>query len=174
MDGHIGFESEEGQGSTFWIELPLAEEQASVPLPEVAPAARRDIPKKLAPGRVSVLYVEDNPVNVRLMQEIIDRIPAAGMLSAHNAEFGLELAEEHRPDVIIMDINLPDMDGFAALERIRASECLRDTPVIALSANAMPDDIERGIAAGFHSYLTKPVRVDGVYGAITSALEKTV
>ena len=118
-----------------------------------------------------MLYVEDNPANLKLMETLIDRMEGITMLSAHTGELGLELAEARKPDVIILDINLPGIDGFQALHRLKESETTRDIPVIALTANAMPSEVERGLDAGFHRYLTKPIRIHEVTAARESALK---
>ena len=119
----------------------------------------------------TMLYVEDDPANRKLMAEIIGRVPNLTMVSAGSAETGLELARERKPDVIVMDISLPGANGFEALKRLREMEQTRHVPVIALTANAMPGDLERGAQAGFHRYLTKPVDIDEVLAAIEDALE---
>lgn len=107
------------------------------------------------------------------MEEVIDdRLPNLTMLSAHNGELGLELAREHEPDVIILDINLPGMDGFTALEHLMRSENTRHIPVIALSANAMPSDIKKGREAGFRNYLIKPIDPDEIQAAVEEVLGK--
>ena len=153
MGGRIGVDSAVGAGSTFWIELPLST--------ATAVAAPVDSSKRMPVlGTVrTLLYVEDDPANLRLMQRIIATHSGWTLLDAHNAEFGLELAFVHRPDLILMDINLPGMSGFEALQRLRAHPATRTTPVIAITANAMPRDVERGRAAGFNDYLTKPLDV---------------
>ena len=117
-----------------------------------------------------MIYIEDNPANLRLMEAVIDDIPGIALTSARDAELGLALAETKRPDVIVMDINLPGMDGFRALERLRRCAETAAIPVIALSAAAMPEDIERGLRAGFHSYLAKPIKVSEVVAALNDAL----
>ena len=172
MNGRIGFHSEVGRGSAFWVELPLADadqEEAG----DAKTASQGTDSESVSPQPHRILYVEDNLANVHLMREIVGRISTVSMLSAHTAELGLVLAQEHEPDLILMDINLPDGDGFAALERLRSSPRTRDIPVIALSAAAMPDDIERGRRSGFKTYLTKPVNVEEVCAAIADALECT-
>jgi PAS domain S-box-containing protein len=172
MDGQIGFETEVGRGSTFWIELPLA---ADKPAAKGAVTARQYSPaegSRTAQARGhTMLYVEDDPANRKLMAEIIGRVPNLTMVSADSAETGLELARERKPDVIVMDIGLPGANGFEALKRLREMEQTRHVPVIALTANAMPGDVERAAQAGFHRYLTKPVNIDEVLAAIEDALE---
>jgi signal transduction histidine kinase/CheY-like chemotaxis protein len=171
MDGRIGFESAEGQGSTFWIDLPQAEKPAAREKTRTAPKADQAEQEESSTGLL--LYVEDNPANLKLLEEVIDdRLPNLTVLSAHNAELGLELASEHKPDVIILDINLPGMDGFTALEHLLNSENTRRIPVIALSANAMPSDIKKGREAGFRDYLTKPVDPDEIQAAVEKVLRE--
>ena len=111
-----------------------------------------------------MLYVEDNPANLKLMETLIDRMAGITMVSAQTGELGLELAEVHKPDVIILDINLPGFNGFQALRRLKESEATRDIPVIALTANAKPSEVKRGLKAGFHRYLTKPIRIHEIHG----------
>ena len=110
-------------------------------------------------NKKSVLYIEDNPANLRLVEQIISGVSNVHMWSAPEPLLGLELAMEHLPDLILLDINLPGMDGFQVLKQLRSDEQLRDIPVIAISANAMPKDIEKGKKAGFDGYITKPVNV---------------
>ena len=107
----------------------------------------------------TVLYVEDHAANVRLMERILWRTTDFSLITAPDAERGLHLARTHRPDIILMDINLPGMNGFEAFERLRTCEETRRIPVVALSANAMTDDIEKAAQAGFVDYLTKPFQV---------------
>ncbi|MCW8951670.1 MAG: response regulator, partial [Rhodospirillales bacterium] len=107
----------------------------------------------------TVLYVEDNPANLQLMEWIVKRVPAARLISAHTAELGLDLAETEMPDVILMDINLPGMNGLQALKSLQANPKLAHIPVIAISADAMSGSIKRGLDAGFKAYLTKPIQI---------------
>jgi len=177
MRGRIGFESEEAKGSEFWIDFPLdrsrkAEpEKRSADRPESAadplPAAtlRPDGAK-----RSTLLYVEDNADNVRLMEMILDREDDFTLVSAPNAEEGLELAAQIAPDVILMDINLPGMDGFKALNALQAQRNGRHVPVIAVTASALPAEVQRGLDAGFAAYLTKPIRIDVTLSAIRNAV----
>ncbi|MFK5913757.1 MAG: response regulator [Woeseiaceae bacterium] len=107
----------------------------------------------------TVLYVEDNPANLRLVETIMKKILGVEFFSAPEALLGLELAEQRQPDLILMDINLPGMDGYQALIKIKQMDSLKNTPTIAISANAMASDIEKGLQAGFDSYITKPIDV---------------
>ena len=107
----------------------------------------------------SVLYIEDNPANLRLVEQVLARISNLEILSAAEPLLGLELAEKHTPDLILLDINLPGMDGYEVLERLKSNEKTRGITVIAISANAMPKDVLKGEEAGFDSYITKPINV---------------
>jgi len=173
MGGQIGFASVAEQGCTFWLELPLAG-VTTQPAHVSAVARRKWLPHRKAPGPAQriLLYIEDNPANMSLMQRIIGRIAHIELITAHDAELGLALAGTKRPDLIIMDINLPGMDGFEALRHLQQNALTKDIPVIALSANAMDKDIKRGLAAGFLRYLTKPIVVDEVQDAIHEVMDK--
>ncbi len=118
----------------------------------------------------SVLYIEDNPANLRLVEQILDRIPNLRMWSAPEPLLGMELAMEHLPDLILLDINLPGMDGYEVLEQLRSKEETCAIPVIAISANAMPKDIKKGEEAGFDGYITKPVHVKDLLKIVESNL----
>lgn len=169
MDGRIGVESEEGIGSTFWIELPLAEAGAAEPVPQANLSETTEGWAAIR-GRHTILYVEDNTANLMLMKELLARFPGVTMLSAADAETGIEIARAHRPELILMDINLPGMDGFAALRELRRHDETHAIPVMALSAGAMPKDIQRGLRAGFCMYLTKPLDVQQALKAIDQIL----
>ncbi|MEX2131625.1 MAG: ATP-binding protein [Pseudohongiellaceae bacterium] len=157
MGGEIGVESIEGEGSVFWIELNLSEapqprlatDVQSIPMPDQAGAQLR-----------TLLYVEDNPANLMLVEDLIARRPDLSLVSARDGITGLEMALALAPDVILMDINLPGINGIRVMEILAADPRTARIPVIALSANAMPRDIEKGLAAGFFRYLTKPIRVN--------------
>jgi signal transduction histidine kinase/ActR/RegA family two-component response regulator len=169
MGGEMGVTSSPGEGSVFWIELARAEARAGAAAaaggaPAAAPAA--------AGGAVphTLLYVEDNPANLRLVQEIVRFRPGLRLLSAADGPAGLALARAERPDVVLMDLNLPGMSGFEVLAQLRRDAATAAVPVIALSANAMQHDIERGLAAGFARYLTKPIDIDKFNEAIDGVL----
>jgi len=168
MEGTIGVESAVGEGSGFWFELHAAA------APELAADAGSEAPDRLgvepgAPVR-SVLYVEDNPANLSLVEQILARYPDLRLLSERDGTSGVERARAVLPNVILMDINLPGISGYQALERLRADPATAHIPVIALSANAMTSDIERGLKAGFFRYLTKPINLNEFMDALKLAL----
>ena len=126
--------------------------------------------RKIAALR-TLLYVEDNPANLMLVEQIIEGHPHLRMLSAHDGNLGIALARAHLPDVILMDINLPGISGIQALKILREDPATTHIPVIALSANAMPRDIEKGLEAGFFRYLTKPIKINEFMKALDDALK---
>ena len=170
MGGRITVDSRPGTGSTFWLELVLVEEA------ELARhAAVGDLPDRLKKPAIflrgrKVLYVEDNPTNLHFMEALFARFPEARLITAERPEKGLELAFTEAPDLIILDIGLPGMSGEELLLCLREYDGLRNTPIIALSANAMPEDVTRGKAAGFDDYLTKPVEVDRLLNTLERLL----
>ena len=107
----------------------------------------------------TVLYIEDNPANLRLVTQLLGRRSDIKILSAEEPLLGLEIANEHNPDLILLDINLPGINGFEVLSHLRQRESSRDKPIIAISANAMPKDVKKGLEAGFDGYITKPIDI---------------
>jgi len=169
MEGTIGVESTVGVGSEFWIELT----PATMPLP----AFENAMPAELSPqahgdssGQRILLYVEDNPANLMLVEHIIEDHPRLNMMSARDGNHGVALARAHHPDVILMDINLPGINGIEALNILRKDQTTKHIPIIALSANAMLRDIEEGLEAGFFRYLTKPIQINEFMSALNGAL----
>jgi CheY-like chemotaxis protein len=168
MKGDVGFRSVVNEGSEFWVDMPVHAAQARPLVPAVL---RESLSKRLTPeGTALILYVEDNPSNVSFMQHLVEMMDGIDLLVAPTAEVGLELARQHRPAVIVMDINLPGMSGVDALHALRAAPETHDTPVIALTAAATERDKQRGKAAGFYQYLTKPVKVDEFIDALAPLL----
>jgi CheY-like chemotaxis protein len=169
MGGEIGVSSSPGVGSVFSIELDAAAPPA-LALPQLGPAPTALSGQRGAAPQL-VLYVEDNPANLRLVEEIVRLRADLSLLSAPEAGLGIELARAHRPDIVLMDLNLTGMSGTEALRVLREDPATAAIPVIALTANAMPRDVERGLAAGFFRYLTKPIDIVMFNEAIDSTLE---
>jgi PAS domain S-box-containing protein len=163
MGGEIGADSVLDVGSTFWIRLPRATHAAhgSTPGPAAAPSAP-------APGarRHRVLYVEDNPVNALLMRAMLARLPDIELECAEEPLQAIELARSLRPQLLLLDVELPGIDGLELLQRLRADESMRTIPAIAVSAGAMPGDIRKAIDAGFAAYLTKPLELAELLQAV--------
>jgi len=154
MGGHIGVHSEPGVGSEFWVDLP-SDNLAEAPPPRSSAQAGAPAPR---PGRnARVLYVEDNPANLKLVEMIVQRHPGVELQIAPSGSLGLDLARAGHPDLVLLDIHLPDIDGFEVLARLRADPATRALPVVAVTAQAMPDDVKRVLAAGFDGYLAKPL-----------------
>jgi PAS domain S-box-containing protein len=170
MGGLLGVESSVGSGSVFWCELDAAAAPELDARPaELAPAEGVE-PLLGAPLR-TLLYVEDNPANLKLVEQLIARRPSLRLLTAVDGNQGIQLARAHQPDVILMDINLPGISGIEAMKILHDDPTTAHIPVVALSANAMPRDIAKGLVAGFFSYLTKPIKVDEFMEALDAALQ---
>ncbi|HET7707280.1 MAG TPA: PAS domain S-box protein [Thermoanaerobaculia bacterium] len=168
MDGVIGVESSPGKGTTFWVELIST---APLTLPASADIAAPEESPAVAAGSLrTLLYVEDNPANLQLVERIIGRRNDLRLLTAVDGKRGVEMARASLPDVILMDINLPGISGTAAMKILREDAATAHIPVVALSANAMPRDIQKGLEAGFFRYLTKPIRVGEFMDTLNSAL----
>jgi signal transduction histidine kinase/CheY-like chemotaxis protein len=167
MQGTIGVHSTVGVGSTFWVELPQAPPSA---LPAVEPPAPAASIAEADGRRRTVLYVEDNLSNLHLVEAIVARRPGIRLLTAIQGRLGLDLALEHRPDAIFLDLHLPDIPGVEVLARMRAEPALRQTPVIVLTADATAGQAERLLRAGATAYMSKPIDVPQFLGALDAAL----
>ena len=170
MGGAIGVESTVGIGSVFWIELNTAEPSKLAPV-EHEPGLQKAVRAPAVTAGHTLLYVEDNPANLMLIDKLVARRDDIRLLSATNGIQGVEMARLSQPEVIVMDINLPGISGIEALRLLRADPAMARIPVIALSANAMPHDIEKGLAAGFFRYLTKPIKVKEFLDTLDLAFE---
>ncbi len=169
MGGAIGVESTVGIGTVFWFDLNAAVEPVAVEQHGLAAVT----PLPVQPGALlrTLLYVEDNPANLNMVEQLIKRRPDIRLLSARDGNLGVQLARTHHPDVILMDINLPGISGIEALKILREDPGTTQIPVVALSANAMPRDIEKGLIAGFFRYLTKPIKVGEFMDTLDAALD---
>ena len=170
MDGTLGVESTLGVGSVFWVELrSTAAPDLMVRNTELVTT----LPPQPKPGKSqhTLLYIEDNPANMKLVEQLIALRSDIELFTATNGTLGVELARSVKPDVILMDINLPGISGLEALHILKDDSSVANIPVVALSANAMLRDIELGIQAGFFQYLTKPIKVKEFMDTLNLALE---
>jgi len=170
MNGLIGVESTMGTGSVFWIELHLTTE----PQAAARTAELMAVDEAYAQGNAqlyTLLYVEDNPANMMLVEDLVARRPDIHFLSAKDGIRGIAAARASLPDVILMDINLPGISGIEVLRILSKDPATAHIPIVALSANAIPQDIEKGLAAGFFRYLTKPIKINEFMDTLDVVLE---
>ena len=167
MGGRIGVDSVPGQGATFWFSLPLTSPPVAA---ESAPAvaARPPIVTDANVGTRKLLYIEDNPSNFRLVERALERRPHFRLIAAMLGSLGLELAREHRPDLVLLDLHLPDLSGEEVLARLRAEPATADIPIIILSAEASPRVRDRLLALGAADYLAKPIDLREFYRIVDS------
>ena len=161
MHGEIGIESAAGQGATFWFTLSTAGTGSRCRSSQTASldVSKKEIMVGSTEPRNKILYIEDNPANTLLMEQIVKRLDRCDLVTAHTAEIGIAMARTETPHLVLMDINLPDMGGIEALRTLRRFDETASIPVIAVSAAAMDTDIKRAMDAGFDTYLTKPLNI---------------
>ncbi|WP_283401418.1 ATP-binding protein [Marinobacterium sediminicola] len=168
MGGAIGAQSTLNQGSCFWIDIPWDSQPHSLNSSDSEP--QNTLPDAPEGMTKTVLYVDDNPSNIKLIRGLISHHSRIRLLDAHTPDLGLELARQHHPDLIILDINMPGLDGYEVLSILKRTPAFVETPIIALTANAMTKDIEKGLNAGFAHYLTKPLNVPAFFEVIETIL----
>ena len=171
MNGDIGVDSQVGQGTVFWIELPVTK----APLEHIddldneaeALIVDENIKQHL------VLCIDDNPANLKLIIQILSKIKNVKVMTALEPQLGLDMARLHVPDLILLDINMPHMDGYEVLRQLLMDNRAKHIPVVAVTANAMPIDIKRGLAAGFDDYMTKPLNLEQTIAMVKKYIERT-
>jgi signal transduction histidine kinase/CheY-like chemotaxis protein len=156
MGGALGVSTEPGRGSTFWVDLTMAGS-----LEQVSRWSDGDEPvaKAEPPMAGTLLYIEDNPANLKLVDRVVSRLPHFRLMTAMQGSLGLDLAQQHNPDLVLLDLHLPDMSGSEILRRLREDPRTHDIPVIVISADATPSQIRKLLAEGADAYLTKPLDV---------------
>jgi signal transduction histidine kinase/ActR/RegA family two-component response regulator len=174
MNGSIGFSSISNQGSRFWVDFPIYQQQTT---------SQRDVtqrpstettqvtPVKTPTSQTTILCIEDNPVNLKLIQKILAKNGNYLIYEATTAMRGIDIARREQPNLILSDINLPDMDGYQVLSLLKADPKTQHIPIIALTADAMKEDIDRGEKAGFAGYITKPIDIPALFLLIERLLK---
>lgn len=172
MQGRLGFDSVVGKGSVFWVELPYLENQSENVVDQSEPESKEETREDNE--IYQVLYVEDNPANIKFMQRLLKRYPQYNLVADDDPAQAVELAVEIKADLILLDLNMPEVDGFEVLSRLQSHQQTAKMPVIAVTANAMPDSISAGMKAGFFDYVTKPVDIDYLLNSMQKAIGRAV
>lgn len=169
MDGEIGLKSDLGEGSTFWVEINIADQTQNIKSERAFKTLKNSQPQNQNESH-TVLYVEDNAANLMLVEDILARRSDIQLITALDGISGIEVARAAQPKIILMDINLPGISGISALQILLKDPLTTHIPVIALSANAIPIDIQKGLDAGFFHYLTKPIKIEEFLDTIDLAI----
>jgi PAS domain S-box-containing protein len=169
MGGTLGVDSDLGKGSTFWVALPRTNSPSQKISQFKAGGSRQHVETPVPSAKCTVLYIEDNFSNLTLIERIIAEQPGIELVTAMQGKLGLDLARRHEPDLILLDLHLPDMPGWEVLAHLKATAETRDIPTVILSADATARQIDRLLAAGAHTYLTKPLDVDRLINILEEA-----
>jgi CheY-like chemotaxis protein len=170
MGGSIGFESVYGEGSFFYIDLPLSDKELLVLQAEGESTKKED--SKVGRVKKKILYIEDISANVILVKQILNSIrPEIELISAPAALAGIEMAQAEAPDLILMNIHMPGMDGLTAFKKLQTIKATQGIPVIALTADAMDNDVQKALAMGFNNYITKPLDIQNFLRTIDEVLK---
>jgi PAS domain S-box-containing protein len=172
MQGQIGVHSSPGAGCVFWVRLQLAGDGPAAPVAAAAELALPPPPAAAAPQQHTVLYIEDNEVNQLLMEGMLAQRPGLRLLVTGQPEDGVALALREQPALVLLDIQLPGIDGYEVLHRLRQDSATRDIPVVAVSANAMPADLEKAARAGFADYVAKPIDLPRLLAVVDALLAR--
>jgi len=170
MGGQIGFESADGCGCDFWIEVPLAAAPPALEKPAASSIADEPPQREWAQIEGNVIYIEDGPANINVMRHVFDMLPKVDLQVALDGRSGLTMIQHHIPDLVLMDIHLPDISGFAVLEEMKSNLVTAHIPAIAVSASAMREQVAAGLAAGFREYMTKPLDIKRLLNLIHDVL----
>jgi CheY-like chemotaxis protein len=171
MDGTLGVESEPWIGATFIVNLALAEAPAAAPPTQGASPEAVAANGSRGPTR-TILYIEDNPSNLNLVEEVLATLPGVRLLSAMNGSLGVELAQQHQPDLVLLDLHLPGIAGEEVLARLRADPRTQGIPVVVVSADATERSFRKLLEAGASEYLTKPLDIDRFRAVVDATLSE--
>jgi hypothetical protein len=174
MNGSIGFSSISNQGSRFWVDFPIYQQNTTNQLDvnqRSSTETAQVTPIKTPTSQTTILCIEDNPVNLKLIQKILAKNGNYLIYEATTAMRGIDIARREQPNLILSDINLPDMDGYQVLSLLKADPKTQHIPIIALTADAMKEDIDRGEKAGFAGYITKPIDIPALFLLIERLLK---
>ncbi|MDH5680090.1 MAG: ATP-binding protein [Spirochaetota bacterium] len=176
MNGDIGVESRLGQGSNFWFQLALSDYKQNSRLSgeNNQSTKNQDVSQKDGYDQIKILYVEDNPINLKLVMKLFSKIPRVQPFYATTGEEGIVMAVENLPDLIFMDIKLPGIDGFQALEQLKANDKTKNIPVVGISADAMPENTEKAKSSPFIEFMAKPISLEKMIDLILKVQSKSI